>query len=173
MNGLVRELTDLHNPGLCAFLLWRYADAYQSSGTEKAACPFILLFLVLPLLLNRETLGVIASTQTRSGIDRAIDKLGSGPAGRTDRPGRSVLRVLDESSERLRPLTCRALSVACQCALVDVDTNSGMVMANGHGRRMPDLPDSIEVLGKCAEKLGAWFASLSTPEIFQKLRVEP
>ena len=82
MKGLVRELTDLHNPAMCAFLLWRYAESYQSNGTEKAACPFVLLFFVLPLLLNRETLGVIASTQMRSGIDKAIEKLGAGPAGR-------------------------------------------------------------------------------------------
>jgi hypothetical protein len=191
VNTFGDEMRELRNPGLCAYLLWRYAIGYQEGNAEQAASPSTMAFYVLPLMLHRDIADVICSTQVASGLHKALAKVKSGHrAARVDKPAEKVkkqggstqsdedagpdaLLAVDGAVVDFRELTCKALFTAVQCRLLTFSDDRLRCVGVDCDILLPSLPDSVERLGAGATKLGAWFARLSMQEVTQALKVEP
>jgi hypothetical protein len=70
----LHEVEVIQNPALGAFLIWSAGSEYKSIQSESL--PLHLSFLVLPLLLHRQTLNVINSTNKSSGLALLASKIG-------------------------------------------------------------------------------------------------
>jgi hypothetical protein len=62
----LNELDLVQNSAIGAILIWYYALGYQEDGAEAA--PMLPAFLVLPMLLHRQTFEAVASTRKASGL---------------------------------------------------------------------------------------------------------
>ena len=67
------ELDVVQNPAIGAYLIWQFTLGYQEDGAEVAPIP--LAFLVLPMLLHRQTFDEVASTRKASGLTLFAAKL--------------------------------------------------------------------------------------------------
>ena len=73
MNKAMSDVYAVQNPALGATIMWQFVSGYYS--VNAAAVPFPLLFIVLPIIYNKELRTVIKSTQARSGLSKVSEKL--------------------------------------------------------------------------------------------------
>lgn len=167
MTDEISDLTELElvqNPGFGAYLIWNFTLGYQEDGAEAA--PFLLAFLVLPILFHRRSMEAVASTRKASGLTLFAAKF--------DRE-REALIALQTRALLLRPLTLQSIGVAATSRLVRIRHETGLL----HGYpsdlldvRMPLLPERIKALPAAANKLGYWFSRLGMSQVASTLRIE-
>lgn len=158
------ELDLIQNPAIGAYLIWNFTLGYQEDGAEAA--PFLLAFLVLPMLLHRRTFNEVASTQKASGLTLFAAKF--------DRD-REVLIELHARARLLRPLSFQSVGVASTSRLIRIDHESALL----HGYpltllnvKKPSIPERLKGFSGAAEKLGHWFSKLGLPQVASTLRIE-
>jgi hypothetical protein len=145
MDRSLTELEIIQNPALGAFALWRFGTGYQSDDGHHA--PFLLFFLVLPLVLHQHTLNLIASTQRASGLSLFAAKLAE---------ERENLMAVHNRALTLRRLSLQSLAMGVSQGLLTVNENDATVRANTADAtlRVPILPDRITAFARAPEKLG-------------------
>ena len=74
MTALGLESRLVQNPALGAVILWRFAHKYSEAHALRAATPFCLCALILPMVWHAETAEKIASTRETSGLRALADK---------------------------------------------------------------------------------------------------
>ena len=74
MTALGLESRLVQNPALGAVVLWRFVHSYYHAHSLRAAAPFCLAALVLPMVWHAETAENIASTREASGLRAFADK---------------------------------------------------------------------------------------------------
>jgi hypothetical protein len=158
------ELELVQNPAIGAYLIWNFTLGYQEDGAEAA--PFLLAFLVLPMLLHRQTFEAVASTRKASGLTLFAAKF--------DRE-REALIELHARALLLRPLSLQSIGVASTSHLVRVDHESGLL----HGYALdllevkkPSIPERLKAFPAAADKIGYWFSKLGLPQIASTLRID-
>jgi hypothetical protein len=163
MNRSLSELEIIQNPALGAFALWRFGIGYQSEDGHSA--PFLLFFLVLPLVLHQPTLNLIASTQRASGLTLFAAKLAE---------ERENLMAIHSRTLALRRLSLQSLSMGVSQGLLTVDEINASVRANtaDASLRTPVLPDRISGFARAPEKLGYWFSKFSLKQVASTLVVD-
>lgn len=161
---VLTELDLVQNPAIGAYLIWNFALGYQEDGAEAA--PFLLTFLVLPMLLHRRTFNEVASTKKASGLTLFAAKF--------DRD-REVLIELHARARLLRPLSLQSIGVASTSRLIRIDHESAQL----HGYplasldvKKPSIPERLKGFSGAAEKVGYWFSKLGLPQIASTLRIE-
>jgi ABC-3C biological conflict system middle component len=157
------EIEIVQNPALGAYSIWRFGLGFQSEDSRPAAFP--LAFLVLPLLLHRPTLSIIASTQRASGLALFAAKLGQ---------ERENLLAVHERALALRQLTLQSIAMGIDERLLTVDYVSASIRSNTPDTavRKPILPERIKSFSGAAEKIGYWFSKLGLHQIASTLAVE-
>lgn len=158
------ELDLVQNPAIGAFLIWQYALGYQEDGAEAA--PMLPAFLVLPMLLHRQTFDAVTSTRKASGLTLFAAKF--------DRE-REVLLELQGRTRMLRQLSLQSIGVASTSRLVRIDHES----ASLRGRplelleaKKPSLPERLKGFSANADKIGYWFSKLGVAHIASTLRID-
>src|SRR5271167_1985510 len=73
MSVELNESEIIQNPALGAFALWKFGLGFQAADSRPAPLP--LFFLILPLLMHRQTSEVIESTRKASGLSLFAAKL--------------------------------------------------------------------------------------------------
>ncbi len=152
----------LLNPGFCSCLLWQAASGYQAAG--QAPLPFDIAFLVLPIVLHR---------QTRESLPRATRTslavwINEHPLARS--------HVADRARMLLR-FTKEAMIFGGMHALLDL--NGVAVSANPQWktRIAADLRTSTDEVRDCAKRaefVGKWLAgSGSSGTVMAILGVRP
>ena len=96
------ELDIVQNPAIGAYLIWQFTLGYQEDGAEEAPIP--LAFLVLPMLLHRQTLDEVASTRKASGLPLFAAKFDK------EREILMGIRDIEARSDRLRHRTAPRIS---------------------------------------------------------------
>ena len=165
-DALNREVRAVQNPALGAMLLWRCCVGYSSAHERANPVPLPLLFLVLPMLLHKETAELLMSTQRASGLRKFVEKFQLAAQSKTD-----LLLAIGPRAQAMRKLTGDSLGLAVVSNLVTVDQDTGRVIAVSETPATAGIPLSIRPLLGAAEKLGTWFAQVSEYETALLLQV--
>lgn len=159
------ELDLVQNPAIGAYLIWNFTLGYQEDGATEAA-PFLLAFLVLPMLLHQQTLEAVASTRKASGLTLFAAKF--------DRE-REALVELHSRARLLRPLSLQSIGVASTSRLIRIEHGSALL----HGYpldlldvKKPSIPERLKGFSSAADKIGYWFSKLGISQIASTLRID-
>ncbi len=160
---LSREASFVQNPALGAVLLWRFCTAYTAAHPSNESPVVQLNFLVLPILLHKETFEEIKAT--RAGFHTFVDKFSRSENSKAD-----VLLSIHDRVDQFRDLTLESLRLAVQCRLVTVIAATSKVVPLSSATPSGVKP-SVQTLIKNAEKLGEWCAPMTLFEIENILKV--
>ncbi len=113
-------IAQVQNPALGALLLWRFVRGFQAE--KPGELPVLtLLFIPLSLILHRQTMDVVRSTNQSSGLAKFVEKLGE---------ERERLLAVHERTLALRHLTLESIASGVTTKLLSVDYDSASVRAN-------------------------------------------
>ena len=146
------EERSLLNPSFCGRLLWHASSAYENAS--QAPLPFDLAFLVLPVVLHRETRQSLPKT-AKTSLAVWLDE---NPLSRS--------RVGDRA-RTLAPFTKDALMFGGVHELLRL--KDGRITADvGWKKRIAtDLKDSTDEVRTCAKRaefVGKWFAAAGSSD---------
>jgi hypothetical protein len=147
-------------------MLWRFAVGYSQASSTHGHAPLPLAFLVLPMALHQDTLELISSTRTDTGLYAFVDKF-----SRSENQKADLLLSIHSRVVAMRPLSWRSLCLSIERRLIALDTGQAAIVALS--RTAPTgLPASVKPLLSGAEKLGTWCSRLSLLEICSVLKVQ-
>lgn len=144
----------LLNPAFCSVLLWHAALGYALESQRHLAMPFEESFLVMPMVLHRET----RDSLPRNVITSLAAWINTYPLARVTIADRGQLLV---------PFTKEAIYFGGVHGLFRFP--HGGVQANSDWRRkisriLNDSSDEVRQCNKRAEFVGKWFARAGNPE---------
>jgi len=138
VNALSKEVKAIQNPALGAMLLWRSCVGYQSESATSAPMPIPLLFLVLPIVLHKQTAELLSSTQERSGLRKFTEKFQTAAQSKTD-----LLLALGPRARTMRQLSQDSLQIAVAKSLIALDTESAGAFPLSTTTPMAGMPASV------------------------------
>ena len=150
--GLNKEVINIQNPVLGAYLIWNFTIGYEKKT------PFILLFPVLPMLYRADMLEKLKSTYTNSGLKAFASKL----------PDDCLLNIQNFALS-MRKLTLHSIQIASRTQLVSV-TDDGYVHSLSSSTHKSE-PKGVKELERYAVKLGKWCSEVSLYEISTILKI--
>ncbi len=166
MNALCKEVRAVQNPALGAMLLWRCSVGYQEASETAAPMPILLLFVILPILLHKQTADLLSSTQERSGLRKFTEKFQTSAQSKTD-----LLLALAPRATMMRQLSQDSLQIGLAKSLVALDIESAAVFPLSTTAPVVGVPTSVRPLLLAAEKLGKWLSQVSLYEAGLLLQV--
>jgi hypothetical protein len=165
--GVLSEETFLvQNPALGAMLLWRYTVGYAKGSKENSPSPLPLLFIPLPVLLNRESAELIKSTRQNSGLRAFAHKFGESKTSKND-----VLLAIHDAVINYRELSVESLRLGLSSRWIGLDAKEGVVIPLHTTSPKFGIPESVRPLISAAERLGFWCGELTLHEISSILKV--
>lgn len=166
MNVFKDEIRALQNPALGAFLQWKFTSAYASKHPQAERPPAILLFVILPILLNRDTFELLSSTQYESGLPKFVAKFTTANQGKSD-----LLLAIHSRAMNMRELSLKSIQLGIASKLFVLDIGSGRIFPFSDLPPFNKMPTIVDKMGKGADKLGAWFSQVSLADISYYLKV--
>lgn len=158
-NRRAREVAYLLNPAFCGRIL--YTTIYTYVKKTGIAFPFSLVYLILPLVLHKETRTNITS---RTQLHLWVQK---NPQLLIDFPKRV---------SELIPITNEAVEFLFQTGKLELTTNAGLKASTASGKLSKSKCVDAEIsdcLSKC-EHIARWFATSGKPEnVYIALGVRP
>jgi len=141
------EIANLLNPAFCALVLRDSVKSYHDH--ENTGMPFILAFLLLPLVLHRRTRDSVPQRPTTS-FAQWIEKHNEVTVG------------FDDRVRELSPYTREAIAFGLQHSVLVIAANGGIVVASESimypSDWRSDSPASRCIT--CAKNVGRWFAEI-------------
>ncbi|WP_157814557.1 three component ABC system middle component [Janthinobacterium sp. 64] len=162
-NQYPNEIALVQNPTMGAYALWRFSLAFQSRNDSEPS--IALAFMVLPLILHAATRSMIRSTQIGSGLALFAGKLGE---------HREDLLAIHDRTLEFKELTLESIVLGEQAGLFTLNIDAASIKAvqiTGDGP-VPPLPKSLKWLIPACEKIGVWFAEISSEQVAKTLCVE-
>ena len=166
MGSLTTEVRQVQNPALGGVLQWRFVIGYAASSSYASGCPLPLVFLVLPVLLHRETVNYVKTTTRASGLRGFAAKFGI-----TKNADSDVLLTLNERACALRALSLESLQVAIRARLLTIDVQTSATYELTTTMPKSGVSEGSRELSREAEKLGRWCGDLTMAEVSSILRV--
>ncbi len=163
---LNREVRAIQNPALGSVLIWRAASNYQKSHPTSDFMPLPLAFMVLPILYHEETASLVTTTRTASGLRKLTEKFRSAEESKTD-----LLLAVGGRATAMRELSWESLRLALSSNILALDTAKGTLLSLSETPLISGVPLQIRPMLGNAEKLGAWFSSLTMYEIGLQMQV--
>ncbi len=163
---LNREVRAIQNPALGSILIWRAASSYQKTHLTSDFMPLPLAFLVLPILYHEETASLVTTTRTASGLRKLTEKFRSAEESKTD-----LLLAVGGRATAMRELSWESLRLAFSSNILALDTAKGTLLSLSETPLVSGVPLQIRPMLGNAEKLGAWFSSLTMYEIGLQMQV--
>jgi hypothetical protein len=154
------ELDLVYNPSLGAYLVWSAGRGYFEECSQGMPLP--LAFLILPIILHRQSKDIATATIKSSGLTLFAAKLGA---------QQEDLLAVHQRAIALRELSLASISTACATKMAVIESSSASIFSL-EVSKLPKAPDAIRKLGAVSEKLGAWFARISPEQIASTLRIE-
>lgn len=146
--------------------MFRTVRSYEKNERTSAGCPFLLLFLILPILYQKDISVVLKSTQVRSGIRKFTNKFSSSEIKGTD-----VLLRVHSLAESYKSLSWSSFLLALKANMLVVLSEDALVISKDQIIPRKYECTSIKSLLSGADKLGAWFAKNSLYDIASTLKV--
>jgi hypothetical protein len=160
------ETRIIQNPALGAMLLWRFAAGYMAGSDSRQCPPLQLLFVVLPIILHKETDKMLTSTLRNSGLRAFAGKFSDATNSKTD-----LLVAIRDRAIRMRPLSLDSIRIAILSSLIFIDPSKGNAIPISLTTPKLGIPDSVRDMLKAAEKLGYWCSRVSLYEVSTILKV--
>lgn len=164
MGRLSKELYNVQNPALGAYILAKFSLGY-SSELDKGV-PLPLTFIILPMIYKTEIMDVIYSTQRRSGLRNFAEKFVDNKLKKND-----LLLQINGLSQRGKIMTLEAIRVGITAEIIAVENNGCILPLEDRIKSFKIYTTELNKMAKAAEKLGAWCSELSLLEISQVLKV--
>jgi len=161
MNNVNREIQNVQNPAIGATIIWRFICGYYS--TEKHPAPFLLLFIVLPIVFREDLCDIINSTQRSKGLSKVLEKLFT-------KKENDNLYFMNKMAIGLRELSLDSISIGINAKLLTLDMSTALVYPLIETKKSGIAPSTKKLLD-VAEKLGLWCSELSLLEICDWLKV--
>lgn len=162
MSRLNKEIQNVQNPALGAFILWNFVRGYYSGNSSFA--PFSMLFIVLPVIYREDLAEVLYSTNKPSGLRYFANKFMTTKLLKND-----VISQLHNSAADMKNLTLNSIRIAINASLISIDENALVFPISKTQHKSEPAP--IVKIGKAAEKFGYWCSQLTAHEISQILKV--
>lgn len=160
------EVDLVQNKALGAFLMFRTVQSYERNEKTNSGCPLLLLFLVLPILYQKDIRTVLKSTQIDSGIRKFTNKFSSPQIKSSD-----VLLRVHDLAESYKELSWSSFILASKANMLSVLPVEALVVSRDKKIPRKYESPSIKPILIGADKLGAWFAKNSLYEIASNLKV--
>jgi hypothetical protein len=142
------EVANLLNPAFCGEIIRRAVKAYES--IKPLGFPYPLVFLLLPVVLHRNTRETILPRQ-RSQFHVWIQN------------NQHVKIGFAERAKQLVPVTKEAITFLLQLKAVSIDDEANIKASNYHSKnRLSSASSEILDCYKKAEIVGRWFAKTGT-----------
>lgn len=164
MNNLVKELYNIQNPALGAYLLSRFSLGYLEENQDMTPMP--LLFIVLPMLYKKEIVDFISSTQKTSGLRFFADKFTEKKNSNND-----LIIQIHNLGKRYKAITLEAIRIGIVGELISIQNNVYILPLKDNINGFKSKSKDLNRMGNAAEKLGVWCSRLSLLEISQILKV--
>ena len=154
----------LLNPSFCSLLLWYSAHAHAEADRGRIGIAFEKCFLVLPIVLHRETRESLP-TMVKTSLPVW---LGRNPL---------VPSIIVDRARSLVPFTKEALQFGGSYGVLHF--NQTVIHANPAWKRriaaaLNDTSDEVRTCAKRAEFVGQWFAKTGNAEtVLSLLGVQP
>jgi len=139
------EIRNLFNPAFCAVLLLRAIKSYEEESGKNM--PFSLVFLVLPLCLQKDSREIILAG-SRSYLLKTI----------SGHP--QILIDFAERTKRLIPYTFEGLGFAMQLNTFEVTEDGALHINEGGIRKKLYGSDETQECQKAAQIIGKKFAQI-------------
>ncbi len=165
MSTLTRETHLIQNPALGAVLIWRFTCGYVAKHATSDHPPLQLAFIVLPLLLHKDTFTLLKGTQRSTGLHGFADKFARTAVGKSD-----ILLAVQSRALAWRPLSLESVRVGVHTRLLTISCTDGKLIPVSTSPAS-GVPTSIRPLLDNADKLGDWCSGLSLFEIGNSLKV--
>jgi|SRR5271157_5409363 len=167
MASLSKQVEEIQNPALGAVLLASYVRGYFDAHPTHASAPLPTLFIVLPILLHKETAEVVKGTQKGSGLRAFADKFSASSVAKSD-----LILSIQSRAYSMRDLTAESISIMLRTGLASIDVSTATMTP----RDVPPggekgLSSSIKLLVRSSLKLGAWLSAVSLYEAGLTLKV--
>jgi hypothetical protein len=166
MGILSRETYLVQNPALGAVLLWRYTVGYAKGSKVNSPSPLPLLFIPLPVLLNKESIELIRSTRQNSGLRFFASKFGESKTSKND-----VLLAIHDAAIDYKDLSLESLRLGLSSNLMGLDAKEGVVVPLHTTSPKVGIPESVRHLISAAEKFGFWCGELTLHEVSTILKI--
>ena len=160
---LGREVYYIQNPALCCWILWRFCKSYTKHSPDGAPVPFNLMFIVLPLILHKESNDTIQST--RKSLSAFVEKFKMSKAKKAD-----LINSINKRVINYRPLTTEAYQLGVRSEILLFDKEACAFFAKS-GMTDNQLKGSIENMKISTARLGKWCASLNASQVSTLLKV--
>lgn len=155
------EVRIVQNPCLGAVIIWHFSDAYTKES--KKAVPFLLLFLVLPIVFHRALRGFIKSTQNASGFPKVLEKLVTSHQS-------DLLESINSHCIELRSVSLSSVRILLRLNLAAINISNAEVLTSMKAPLVDDGGETADMVA-VARKLGRWLSSRSLYEIGMLMRV--
>ena len=157
----ISSVEAVQNSAMGAVILWSFGRGYQEEVLGRL--PLLhFAFIVLPVVLHRPTLDLVAGTNQSSGLGKFVEKF---------ERHREDLMAVHNRALAMRRLTLEAVSTGASAGLLSVMYDEARLRANEVRLRRPS--ERIKPYTSAAEKLGRWVARVPAPTVFSLLRVYP
>lgn len=163
MSNLSKEIRNVQNPAFGAFAIWNFTRGYYS--VNSSFTPFLVLFIILPIICRSDMVEVLYSTNKPSGLRHFANKFLTTKVLKND-----VISQIHISSANMKQLTLDSIRIALNASLISIDYKNALVLPISTTEHKSE-PKSIIKLGKASEKLGYWCSQLTIHEISQILKV--
>jgi Family of unknown function (DUF6521) len=157
---MLNDIQSIQNPGLGAALIWKFSQGYAPKESALEGVPFLLAFIVLPLILHKGTRSNISATQ--AGLYKFEEKY---------HDKYDLLFAIHDRALAMRELSRKSISTGIATGLLTLVPAEGVIWPND----LPDpknLPPSITALLKAAKKLGSWARQVSLFELTKTLHLD-
>ena len=166
---LIDEIDLVNNEALGAYLMWKYATAYNDGHLERQAMPGILGFLLLPIIYHRPTYELLKRTQLNTGLAKFSEKFLT-----SEKQASDLLLSIQGRCNEMKILTWRTMLTADSCGLIKIHPESGRIFS----RTIDDsvlpkgVPYHTTMMANNSIKLGKWFSQEMLTDISYYLKVK-
>jgi len=150
----------VQNPAHGAQVLWNFGR--NTPFSIEGGISLLSYFLILPLVLNRQCLEKIRSTNPSSSFATFIAKFNK---------NKEQLLSIHQRCLSMRQLTLESIAIGTQTKLFSVDYKTAQIIC--YPVKFPRPSASLKPHFDAAVKLGLWFSQLTEIEIFNSLQVAP
>lgn len=159
MSSLSDEVRNIQNPALGAVILWQFALGYEKAHPDHTPVPLLMLFLPIPMMVLKETRGIVSGTNRPSGLRACATKFGETKTSKQD-----LLVMLHEHVSQLRNQTLDALRLAITTKLLHVSVE-GYALSTCDKKLPSNLFDDARDIFRNSHKLGEWCGELGLYEV--------
>lgn len=165
-NSFAQEIALVQNKALGSALMFKTIKSFEKNSSANSGCPIHLLFLVLPILLQKDICSLLASTNPSSGIRKFSNKFTAPNEKKAD-----LLFRIHGQTKLYRELSWESFLLGIKANMFTIIPDEGKAITFRGNIPAKYEHQSIKPMFRGADRLGKWFSQKSMFEIANTLKV--